>query len=132
MGKVFSTLQQMNTARMRTGISLLLFVSIIISVGYYLQRSASAAVSSFGVTVVGSTPENVNTGYKIADATTAPSSGVVNSLSFYIDGKASPSGSGTVTAAIYADAGGTPLAVTPTNLLGASAPRAVPAGQAAG
>lgn len=132
MGKNFTKTKRTNGAYIRTAVFALLFTAAVISIGYSLQRQVTAATSKFGFTTVGTTPETLSMGYKIADASTAPSSGTVDSLSFYIDGKASSTGSGTVTAALYADAGGTPLAVTPTNLLGSSAPKTIPAGQNAG
>ncbi len=123
--------RQFGIARVRALFMVVFAVATVAGVGILSQKTVDAIDGNFGFTVVGSYPENLNIGYKIADASTAPATGIVESLTFYIDGKASTTGSGTVTAAIYADAGGTPLAVTPTNLLGSSAPKTIPAGQAA-
>lgn len=133
MGKTtFTSFRQTGGFYFRMAVMVLLTILLFGGISYLSQKSAGAVDGRFGFTVVGSYPENLNIGYKIADASTAPTTGIVESLTFYIDGKASTTGSGTVTAAIYADAGGTPLAVTPTSLLGSSAPKTIPAGQAAG
>ncbi len=104
-------------------------VTLLAVNGQGLQGTLKAAATSatFGTTTVQSTTENLNYNYKIASQVTAPESGTIQSLTYYIDGKASTVGSGTVAAAVYADAAGKPGA-----LLGSSATQTVPAGQAAG
>lgn len=108
-------------------ISIAVITTLSLSTYYLLEATkVAAATATFGVTSVQSTTENLNYNYKIASQVTAPEAGTINSLTYYIDGKASTVGSGTVAAAIYADTAGKPGA-----LLGSSAAQTIAAGQTA-
>lgn len=85
------------------------------------------STASFGITTVQSTTENLNYNYKIAGEVTAPGAGTIRSVYFYVDGQAAAAGSGSVAAAVYANAAGKPGA-----LLGSSAAQTVVAGRPAG
>ncbi|MGB4768371.1 MAG: hypothetical protein WBP22_03870 [Candidatus Saccharimonas sp.] len=102
----------------------LLFIASTVTLNYVIGQPASAASGNFGVTTVGSLAENFNYNYKISDLAVAPSSGLIDSLSFYIDGKASTSGSSTLAAAVYSDVSG-----VPTTLLASTGTKTVNAGQ---
>lgn len=106
-------------------------VAVVFSVFTGIPFSAlninANTTTNFGTTTVGSTPENLNSNYKIASAYVPSNGGKVSTMKLYLDGKASTSGNGTVRTAIYSDAAG-----KPGNLLGYSAVKTIPAGQAAG
>ncbi len=108
----------------RIGIVAFLFV-VSTMVGGSLSSPVVEAVSgNFGVSTIGGVAENFNYNYKISDDAVAPASGLIDSLSFYIDGKASTSGSSTLAAAVYSDVNG-----EPNSLLGSSGTKVIAAGQ---
>ena len=104
-----------------------LFIGVFAFTGYRILKSSHAATVTFGTTTPSTIPENLNANYKIGSLYSPTSAGTVTSMSVYLDGKATTSGSGTVRAAIYADSSGTPGV-----LLGYSAVKTITTGQAAG
>lgn len=124
MGIVSAHTVRMKPRHIRAAIIALFFVVSTICFSYSSAQQADAATATFGVSAVGTIAENFNYNYKISDAAVAPKSGVIDSLSFYIDGKAATTGSGTVAAAVYSDVSG-----VPTSLLASSPAKTINAGQ---
>lgn len=124
MGITLPNIKQFTGRHIRAAMLALLFMASTVTLNYVIGRPASAASGNFGVTTVGSLAENFNYNYKISDLAVAPSSGLIDSLSFYIDGKASTSGSSTLAAAVYSDVSG-----VPTTLLASTGTKTVNAGQ---